>query len=95
MVSDLSEQPGGTSLSKAYSTDAAGNRGGYDEVQDAENISCSGPLADFSIDAEMLEVAGEDGMTKEDLAELFGFRCYVELDIRRIKAQMNLHHLWC
>ncbi|MBB3209865.1 hypothetical protein FHS27_005710 [Rhodopirellula rubra] len=91
----MSEQPGGTSLSKAYSTDAAGNRGGYDEVQDAGNISYSGPLADFSIDAEMLEVAGEDGVTKEDLAELFGFRCYVELDIRRIKTQMNLHQLRC
>ena len=33
--------------------------------------------------------------SKEDIAELYGFRWQVELDIRSIKQNLNLNHLRC
>ena len=36
-----------------------------------------------------------DEFTKEDIAELYGFRWHVELDIRSIKQNLNLSHLRC
>jgi IS4 transposase len=33
--------------------------------------------------------------TKEDIAELYGFRWNSELDIRSIKSNMNLAHMRC
>ncbi len=50
VVQDLSEQPGNTALSKAYSTDAAGNRDGYDEATGV--YSYSDPSADFIIESD-------------------------------------------
>jgi len=36
-----------------------------------------------------------DEYTKEDIAELYGFRWNVELDIRSIKSNLNLRHVRC
>jgi len=49
----------------------------------------------FVIVTTMLKITGKEAVTKDDLAELFGFRWNVELDIRSIKTHMNLHHLRC
>ena len=36
-----------------------------------------------------------DAYTKEDVAELYGFRWNSELDIRSIKVSLNLGHVRC
>ena len=36
-----------------------------------------------------------DEFTKEDIAELYGFRWHVELDIRSIKQNLNVNHFRC
>ena len=49
----------------------------------------------FVIVTTMTEVSGETAVTKDELADLFGFRWNVELDIRSIKTHLNLNHLRC
>ena len=49
----------------------------------------------FVIVTTLTQVAGDDAVSREDLAELFGFRWNAELDIRSIKTHMNLNHLRC
>ena len=49
----------------------------------------------FVIVTTMLDAKGEDAITKDEIAELFGFRWNVELDIRSIKSNMNLAHVRC
>lgn len=49
----------------------------------------------FVIATTITDVDGDDSVQHEDLAELFGFRWNVELDIRSIKTHMNLNHLRC
>lgn len=40
-------------------------------------------------------VQGDDAVSRQDIADLFGFRWNAELDIRSIKTHMNLNHLRC
>jgi len=48
----------------------------------------SGP---FVVVTTMLEHQSDDAVSYQDIADLFGFRWNVELDIRSIKTFMNLH----
>jgi hypothetical protein len=41
------------------------------------------------------QVDGNDAVSHDEIAELFGFRWNAELDIRSIKTHLNLHHLRC
>jgi putative transposase len=52
----------------------------------------SGP---FVVVTTLLEHQGEDGVSYDDIAELFGFRWNAELDIRSIKTFMNLDFVRC
>ena len=49
----------------------------------------------FVIVTTMLDAKGENAITKDEIAELFGFRWNVELDFRSIKSNMNLAHVRC
>ena len=49
----------------------------------------------FVIVTTMLNSKGENSTTKDEIAELFGFRWNVELDFRSIKSNMNLAHVRC
>lgn len=49
----------------------------------------------FVIVTTMTEVDGANAVTSDELADLFGFRWNVELDIRSIKTHLNLNHLRC
>ena len=49
----------------------------------------------FVIVTTMLHSKGENAITKDEIAELFGFRWNVELDFRSIKSNMNLAHVRC
>ncbi|MEQ1828930.1 MAG: IS4 family transposase [Pirellula sp.] len=51
--------------------------------------------APFVVVTTMIEAAGEEHVTREDLSSLYGFRWNVELDIRSIKSNMNLGFLRC
>ena len=52
----------------------------------------SGP---FVVVTTLLDHQGEDGISHDDIAELFGFRWNAELDIRSIKTFMNLNFVRC
>ena len=43
----------------------------------------------------MLERSGDEGVSAEDMAELYGIRWNVELDIRSIKTHLNLDFMRC
>ena len=43
----------------------------------------------------MLDIQGEEAVTRDEIAELYGYRWNVELDIRSIKSNMNLSHVRC
>ena len=49
----------------------------------------------FIVATTMLEAKGETGVTRDEIAELYGFRWNIELDIRSIKSYMNLSHVRC
>ena len=49
----------------------------------------------FVIVTTMLDSKGENAVTKDEIAELFGFRWNIELDFRSIKSNMNLAHVRC
>jgi len=49
----------------------------------------------FIIVTTLLNAKGENAVTKDEIAELFGFRWNVELDFRSIKSNMNLAHVRC
>lgn len=49
----------------------------------------------FVVATTMLELEGETGATRDELADLYGFRWNIELDIRSIKSFMNLSHVRC
>lgn len=52
----------------------------------------SGP---FVIVTMMLDHDGDDAVSYQDIADLFGFRWNAELDIRSIKSFMNLIFVRC
>jgi hypothetical protein len=49
----------------------------------------------FVIVTTMFQQEGQQEVSCEDIAELFGFRWNAELDLRSIKTHLNLHHLRC
>lgn len=49
----------------------------------------------FIVITTMFDQDGKQEVTREDIAELFGFRWNAELDIRSIKTHLNLNHLRC
>jgi len=49
----------------------------------------------FVILTTMLDAKGGKAISKDEIAELFGFRCNVELDSRSIKSNMNLAYVRC
>ena len=49
----------------------------------------------FIVVTTMLEAKGETGVSMDEIAELYGFRWNIELDIRSIKSHMNLSHVRC
>ena len=49
----------------------------------------------FIVATTMFEAKGETGVTRDEIAELYGFRWNIELDIRSIKSYMNLSHVRC
>jgi len=49
----------------------------------------------FVIVTTMLQPTGDDGVSYDDIAQLYWYRWNAELDIRSIKTFMNLHHVRC
>ena len=49
----------------------------------------------FIVATTMLDPQGESAATKDQIAELYGYRWNIELDIRSIKSFMNLSHVRC
>jgi hypothetical protein len=49
----------------------------------------------FVIVTTLFEIEGKQEVTRDEIAELFGFRWNAELDIDSIKTNLNLHHLRC
>ena len=49
----------------------------------------------FVIVTTLLDAKGDNAITTDEIAELFGFRWNVELDFRSIKSNMNLAHVRC
>jgi len=49
----------------------------------------------FVVVTSMLERSGEGGASSEEIAELYGFRWNVELDIRSIKTHLNMDFMRC
>ena len=49
----------------------------------------------FIVATTMIEIKGEAGVTRDEIAELYGYRWNIELDIRSIKTFMNLGHVRC
>ena len=49
----------------------------------------------FIVVTTMLDIQGEEAVTRDEIAELFGYRWNIELDIRSIKTFMNLGHVRC
>ena len=49
----------------------------------------------FIVATTRIEIEGETGVTRDGIAELYGYRWNIELDIRSIKTFMNLGHVRC
>jgi len=49
----------------------------------------------FVVVSTMVEPTGEEGVSTDEIAELYGFRWNVELDIRSIKSHLNLGFMRC
>jgi IS4 transposase len=49
----------------------------------------------FVVVTNMLERSGDEGVSAEDMAELYGFRWNVELDIRSMKTHLNIDFMRC
>ncbi|MEL6897677.1 MAG: IS4 family transposase [Planctomycetota bacterium] len=49
----------------------------------------------FIIITTITDAEGDDGASKEELADLYSYRWNTELDIRSMKTHMNLNHLRC
>jgi hypothetical protein len=49
----------------------------------------------FVVVTNMLERSGDEGVSAQDMADLYGFRWNVELDIRSIKTHLNMDFMRC
>lgn len=49
----------------------------------------------FVVVTTMLDRSGDDGVSSEEISELYGFRWNVELEIRSIKTHLNIDFMRC